>query len=49
MGSKFQETNLDGVRVGGALRGVDEFISKALGNGLDVAERRLAGLENKRE
>lgn len=32
------ETNLDGVRVGGALGGVDELISEALSDGLDVAE-----------
>lgn len=35
---------LDGVGVGRALGGVDELISKALSNGLDVAESRLTGL-----
>jgi hypothetical protein len=35
---------LDGVGVGGALGGVDELISEALSNGLDVAESRLTGL-----
>lgn len=33
---------LDGVGVGGALGGVDQLLSKALGNRLDVAERSLA-------
>jgi hypothetical protein len=36
---------LDGIRVGGSLGGVDELISKAFSNGLDVAESRLAGLK----
>lgn len=35
---------LDGVGVGGALGSVDELISEALSNGLDVAESRLTGL-----
>lgn len=34
---------LDGVRVAGALGGVDQLLSKALGDGLDVAEGGLAG------
>jgi len=37
---------LDGIGVGGALGGVDELISEALSNGLDVAESRLTGLYN---
>jgi hypothetical protein len=40
---------LDGIRVGGTLGGVDELISKALSNGLDVAESRLAGLKKNQE
>jgi len=36
---------LDGVGVGRALGGVDELISKALSNGLDVAESRLTGTD----
>lgn len=36
---------LDGVRVGGTLGGVDELLSKALGNGLDVAESGLTGTD----
>ena len=42
--NEWRDANLDGVRVGGALCGVDELIGQALGNGLDVAEGRLAGL-----
>jgi len=34
---------LDGVTVGGALRGVDELIGETLGDGLDVSEGSLAG------
>lgn len=34
---------LDGVRVAAALGGVDQLLSEALGDGLDVAERGLAG------
>lgn len=34
---------LDGVRVGGSLGSVDKLLSKALSNGLDVAERGLTG------
>eukprot|EP00961_Rhodomonas_salina_P188447 2543343-Rhodomonas_salina.1 len=34
---------LDRVRVGGSLGGVDDLVSKALGNGLHVTEGRLAG------
>lgn len=34
---------LDGVRVGGTLGGVDQLLSKALGDGLDVAEGGLTG------
>ena len=34
----------DGVRVRRALGGVDELVGEALGDRLDVAERRLAGL-----
>lgn len=34
---------LDGVRVAGTLRGVDQLLSKALSNRLDVAEGGLAG------
>lgn len=34
---------LDGVRVAGALGGVDQLLSQALGDGLDVAEGGLAG------
>lgn len=34
---------LDGVRVAGALGGVDELLGQALGDGLDVAEGGLAG------
>lgn len=37
--------HLDGVRVGRALRRVDELISKALSNRLNVAERGFTGLE----
>ena len=37
---------LDGIRVGGSLGGVDELISEALSNGLDVAESRLTGLQD---
>ena len=37
---------LDGIGVGGALGGVDELISEALSNGLDVAESRLTGLKD---
>lgn len=33
---------LDGVRVGRSTGSVDDFIGEALGDGLDVAERRLA-------
>lgn len=33
---------LDSVRVAGTLGGVDQLLSKALSNGLDVAERGLA-------
>ena len=40
-------THLDGVRVGRALRGVDELISEALSNRLDVPEGRLASLGEK--
>jgi hypothetical protein len=36
---------LDGIGVGGALGGVDELISEALSNGLDVAESRLTGTD----
>jgi len=36
---------LDGVRVAAALGGVDELISKALGNSLDVAEGGLASAD----
>jgi hypothetical protein len=36
---------LDGVRVGGTLGGVDQLLSKALGNGLDVAESGLTGTD----
>lgn len=38
--------HLDGVRVRRTLRRVDEFVSKALGNRLDVSEGGLASLEN---
>jgi len=38
---------LDGVRVGRTLGGVDELISQALGNGLDVPEGSLASLNEK--
>jgi hypothetical protein len=34
---------LDGVAIGGTSGGVDDLISQALGNGLDVSERGLAG------
>lgn len=34
---------LDSVRVAAALGGVDQLLSEALGNRLDVAERSLAG------
>jgi hypothetical protein len=34
---------LDSVRVAGTLGSVDQLLSKALSNGLDVAERGLAG------
>jgi hypothetical protein len=34
---------LDGIRVGRTLGSVDQFVSKALSNGLDVAESRLTG------
>lgn len=34
---------LDGVRVGGTLGGVDEFVGEALGHGLEVAEGIFAG------
>ena len=37
---------LDGIGVGGALGSVDELISEALSNGLDVAESRLTGLQD---
>lgn len=44
---------LDGERVGRALRGVDDLLSKALSNRLDVAESSLTSLvgssEQKRE
>eukprot|EP00916_Digyalum_oweni_P003333 GHVL01005985.1.p2 GENE.GHVL01005985.1~~GHVL01005985.1.p2 ORF type:complete len:120 (+),score=10.47 GHVL01005985.1:1328-1687(+) len=33
---------LDGVTVGGATGSIDDLISEALGDGLDVAERRFA-------
>ena len=36
---------LDGVRVGGSLGGVDQLLSKALSNGLDVAESSLTGTD----
>ena len=36
---------LDGVRVGGTLGGVDELLSEALGNRLDVAESGLTGAD----
>lgn len=36
---------LDGVGVGAALGGVDEFFSETLGNGLDVSERGLTGTD----
>lgn len=36
-------TLLDGVRVGRSLGGVDQLVSEALGDRLDVAEGRLAG------
>ena len=36
---------LDGVRVGGALGGVDQLLGEALGNGLDVAESGLTGTD----
>lgn len=39
------ETYLDGVRVGRPLGGVDELVGEALGDGLDVVERRLAGAD----
>ena len=35
---------LDGIAVGGVLGGVDELVSKALSDGLDVAESRLSRL-----
>jgi hypothetical protein len=35
---------LDGVAVGRLLRGVDELISQALSDGLDVSESGLTGL-----
>lgn len=35
---------LDGIAVGRVLGGVDELISKALSDGLDVAESRLSCL-----
>lgn len=38
---------LDGVGVGRSLGGVDDLVGKALGNGLDVAEGRLADLRMK--
>ena len=34
---------LDGIRIGRALGGIDQFVSEALGNGLDVAEGRFTG------
>lgn len=34
---------LDGVTVGGSAGSVDDLVSQALGNGLDVSERRLSG------
>jgi hypothetical protein len=36
---------LDGIRVGRTLGGVDELISQALSNGLDVPEGSLASLQ----
>ena len=39
---------LDGVRVGGSLSSVDELLSKALSNGLDVAERGLTGTDGEK-
>lgn len=36
---------LDGVRVGGSLSGVDQLLSEALSNGLDVAESGLTGTD----
>jgi hypothetical protein len=36
---------LDGVRVGRSLGSVDQLLSKALGNGLDVAESGLTGTD----
>ena len=37
---------LDGVRVGGALGGVDQLLGETLGNGLDVAESGLTGTDS---
>jgi len=38
---------LDGIRVAAALGGVDQLLSEALSDGLDVAERRLTGARGK--
>lgn len=44
LGNSFQLVLLlDGVRVGGTLGGVDQLVSQALGDRLDVVERGLAG------
>jgi hypothetical protein len=45
---KTSPTNLDGVRVGGALGSVDELVSEALGDRLDVAEGGFTGLRKRR-
>ena len=37
-------SDLDGIRVRGALGGVDELVSETLGDRFHVAECRLAGL-----
>lgn len=39
---------LDGVGVGGSLGSVDKLLSKALSNGLDVAERGLTGTDGEK-
>lgn len=44
-GMRGEMTYLDRVRVGRPLCRVDELVCEALGDGLDVAERALAGLD----
>jgi hypothetical protein len=38
---------LDGVRVGGALGGVDQLVGKTFGDGLDVTEGRFTNLDKR--